>query len=421
MADAKADDPTDTDIDPIEKINLVIEKGMPPLQPITQKENDSTNQTSANTNIEVTNNASNAWMENKLEDFKQSMVRMIETSLGGAIGLKRKLDRTDVVSLHAASDRSYDRDIYPQLSEENGGSSSASSVLFNAPTDNMSDLFPKSATTTISSKNSASNPEDSDCKNSEKRAKLDMVEEVLLQVNKELPLNEKFGPNIHESLAKRVVRQYNVESQSLDVRKAIAERHKLPENCKELIVPSLNKAVKGMYNFKGPTQRNERDLYNIQQSIMRANVAMIRLADDALKADQNSSILKTKDIVKSILDATTMLGYANQELNLRRKSNLKYLLAPEVRSVCTGKESSTQLLGDELGKTLKEARDISKIITNYSNKSPKYSSSTSTSSRRSSRTYDFLERGKNSHQSSRKPYGSSSTKSSKTTHKKGKN
>ena len=75
MADTMLDDPTDTDTD--EKINLIIEKRILPLQPITQKENDSLNQTSSDINIEVTNNA-NALMENKLADFKQSIVRMID-------------------------------------------------------------------------------------------------------------------------------------------------------------------------------------------------------------------------------------------------------------------------------------------------------------------------------------------------------
>ena len=53
---------------------------------------------------------------------------------------------------------------------------------------------------------------------------------------------------------------------------------------------------------------------------MGANVAMISLAEDSLKADLNSTILKKKDIVKPNLDATTMHGHANSELILRRKS-----------------------------------------------------------------------------------------------------
>ena len=73
---------------------------------------------------------------------------------------------------------------------------------------------------------------------------------------------------------------------------------------------------------------------------------IIRLANQALESDQNSTVVNTKDIVRNALDAITMLGHASNEISTKRKSNLRYILTP----------MSSQLLGDDLAKRLKEAR-----------------------------------------------------------------
>ena len=361
-----------------------------------------------------------------LEDIQQMMTEIVNTRLkanaistscnaintspiktGNVSMIKKR--KFDEISIGASSSASYMHKnvrIDPQLSEEDKSSGLPESVEDNMS--NYSDLFgqtpgfsarsssTKSRSSTSSSASALSARNNDDSKND---TGLDMIKEILIQVDKELPLHEKLGPSINEALAERIKRQYLTESQNSDTRKLINARHKVPGNCKELLTPTINKSIKTMKAYKGPRSRVEKDLYNIQQCVLKGTVAITTLCEKALVCENESRVLPTIDLFRHCLDAITMMGHANSELNTRRKSNLQWLLSPDVRSICSSENKpTTELLGDDLGKSLKEARDINRIQNKYTSSSSISSDRNSRSSRGSS--YDFLERGKNSHTSS---------------------
>ena len=226
-------------------------------------------------------------------------------------------------------------------------------------------------------------------------------------------LNE-YGPVINENLAKRVQTQFKTDCMST-VKSLIAPK-KLPENCKDLGVPKVNRAIRDMKSFTGFNKRNEKDLFSIQQSILCATSAIAKLADKALTANHNARVIDTKEVVRQSLDAITLLGNASSEISGKRKANLKYILSPHVRYICSSdREVSSQLLCDDLGKSLKEARKISRISTNFSNMKPydRYNRSSSTwakpSHRQKPKHQYFLEKGKRTQQASKNYYHNKKT------------
>ena len=173
-----------------------------------------------------------------------------------------------------------------------------------------------------------------------------------------------------------------------------------------------------MRSYTAYYQRNEQDFYDMQQQLLRANVVVTQIAEKALMADQQSRMLDTKDVVRSVLDAVSLLGQATSDLSNKRKANLRLILCPDVRTVCSSElEVSTHLFGEDLGKSLKEAREISKVSSSYASKKDYVARNSTNNSYTSSRTYgypskssstvshkpspkqkqSFLERGKRQH------------------------
>ena len=76
--------------------------------------------------------------------------------------------------------------------------------------DNMSDLFPN---------RQVSHPNDHD---------LNVTEDILLQVDSEMPQCVDLGDNVKDNLAKRVIIHHKQKSQQSHIKKEICNRHKLP-------------------------------------------------------------------------------------------------------------------------------------------------------------------------------------------------
>ena len=307
----------------------------------------------------------------------------------------------------------------PRPYGENRSENSTQSVA-NQSTDNLSDLFPGSSNEPAAKRQklkSSNHGVDQQCESDKpKTDNLNMIEEILVQIDKELPLNkEEAGPKVNEGLAKRVIKLFKNPALDSEAKKALLQRHKIPENLSGIATPAVNQAIREMRTFTAYHKRNERDLYEIQQLILRASVAATTLADKSLRADQACKVMDTKEVVKDMLDVVTLLGQASHNISEKRKSNIKYILAPDVRTVCNSEHGGTQLLGDDLGKSLREAREISRVSSSFSSRKDYYRDKT-TSYKEPSQIHgksyhnynhkkqarqSFLERGKRSQQGSK--------------------
>ena len=195
---------------------------------------------------------------------------------------------------------------------------------------------------------------------------LNVEEEILCTVEAErppvAPLPE--GEPLLPKLADRVKRYWQTDARNMrrnqDSYKALLNSHRPPENCKFLNVPLINEAI-----YKGlppPVKRKDGEMADIQKDILSGNCAVLKIANQILEADAKSEMVNSKEIVKMCLDAVTLLGLAHCKLNNFRKNTLQPSLDPNIRDVCSARhEVTTYLFGDDLAKSIKEAKELNKI------------------------------------------------------------
>lgn len=234
-------------------------------------------------------------------------------------------------------------------------------------TDNMSDLFPspKVAKTTengaVAKTTNTKQVDNTDDKvaNTED---INLAADMLAEVVKDMPDDEEYGESIHDGLAKRFKKQFEVVSQAGEIRSELCKDYKTPENCKFLNPPKMNSQIWDMKSFTDTYKKNEKKLFSSQKFISKASCCVTRIANLTLKAE--NEMVDNKTIIRSCLDAMTLLGFANHEINLKRKHNAKYLLKHDVRDICKSTKvvTSEYLFGDDLTAELKEARQLQKLL-----------------------------------------------------------
>ena len=126
-------------------------------------------------------------------------------------------------------------------------------------------------------------------------------------------------------------------------------------------MPLINEGI-----YKGLTplvKRKDGDMTEIQKDILSANCAVLKIANQVLEADYKSIMVNSMNPVKMSMDAITHLGLAHSKLRNSRKSAIQLSLDPYIRDVCsTRHEVTTYLFEDDLAKSIKEARELNKII-----------------------------------------------------------
>lgn len=296
-------------------------------------------------------------------------------------------------------------------------------------TDTMSDLFARSTTShhnmsVIPSGERTPSPDKdkeggSVVKQTTPVRELDIVEDILTEVDKEMPATSEMGPAIKENLAKRVVAQFRVKGPQAEIKRQVAKNYLVPVNCKEIAPPKINKTVLSMKSFTEYYSRNEKALYDTQSSIQKVTSAVVSVANALLIADEQSKVPDTKFLVKTCLDAVTLLGAVSNDISNRRKNNIRPTLQSSYRDLCNNSRTVAGefLLGDDLNQGMKQAQEASKLqnlastpssyYNGYGGKSQPgnrhagYSTLGKDKTHRSNSTTDkkhFLERGKNASQ-----------------------
>jgi len=343
-----------------------------------------------------------------VDEFKRSLMGDMMSLIRRELGEKRQCNEDDEVSLHADKYRAIENTQSDVSSENNPRAESFEN-------ENYSDLFQNKSPEKTTSHNSLKGVVQP-CE-----PRLDITEEILSQVDKEMPAAVELGPDIKENLAKRIVVQFKERSQKTEVKRQICKNYIVPGNCASLAVPKINPPILGMKSFSEYHKRTERALYDTQLTLLKASSAVIEIANSLLVADETSKIADTKKLVKNSLDAITLIGSASSEISNRRKQNIRPTLQPNFRELCSSTRPVTEfLLGDDLQKGMKEAQEANKLqnLTSGSSgyNSRRYENSFASTSFRSKQDMharnkkSFLEKGKNPQQSHRKFHSNQSNR-----------
>ena len=193
----------------------------------------------------------------------------------------------------------------------------------------------------------------------EHRPLLDLSEEVLQECEDSFEFHQEYNPPINDGLAKRAVKFFKAGMEQKEVRSNLFKANKLASNLEAIDTPRINPGVLELKTVQKYQKHTEGKLFDVQQNITRSTMAMLKVADEAIKDENAGHAIDLKKVLSGTLNAVLLMGYASNEVSNKRKSNLRYCLDPPMQPLCDASRPTTKyLLGDDI---FKSADDVSKI------------------------------------------------------------
>ena len=167
------------------------------------------------------------------------------------------------------------------------------------------------------------------------------------------------------NLAARINRYWKTESDNQTTVNFLKNQYLTPENCEELLIPPVNREL--YVKLHPYHKRQDKKPTDIQETLLCATTAVANIANLVLEADKQSRMVDTKAIVTHALNATTLMGNIHSKLNNKRKELIGKTLPADIKEVYSAqREVTTQLFGDDLGKAVREAKELNKLSNDLS-------------------------------------------------------
>jgi len=178
-------------------------------------------------------------------------------------------------------------------------------------------------------------------------------------LNMSIPESD-YGTEIQADVASSVSRlfQQRQPKESLDKIKAYA---KIPSNCKALVTPKINTEIWSLL----PQRVRQSDFHQyqtMQQQIGTASVLTAKIAEKLFSSNGSDWKDIRQDLLRTSLDTLTVLGNITQDINLRRKLDIKPNLNKDIASICSSSVASEWLFGENLAEQLKAAKTTSSVM-----------------------------------------------------------
>ena len=138
------------------------------------------------------------------------------------------------------------------------------------------------------------------------------------------------------------------------------DAHNRPENCPELVVPSVNKEI---WRQLPPAARKlDLKLAQIQRAVVKSAIAISRVANELLDSTSAQG-----ERVKHCKDSFAMLGHASREMSLHRRTAIRPYVNKSLSRICEeGVPFTDKLFGHDLPATLKDIKEMDKLGTSFS-------------------------------------------------------
>jgi hypothetical protein len=186
--------------------------------------------------------------------------------------------------------------------------------------------------------------------------------------------DEANGPNIEQKLADIATKRWG-KKLNPDKLKIMIEKYKRPANCPGMSCRKINPEIWRQLNSQ--KKRTDLQLYNLQQTVLKVTFATLDTTN-ALVA--NKSEIDHSKLVAQSVDSIAMLAHAHSQLSQLRKEQVKPAIKQEYSAICSLEDQpdSKLLFGNDLAKTLKDAKEASNISSSmkryptkpYNNKKP---------------------------------------------------
>lgn len=161
--------------------------------------------------------------------------------------------------------------------------------------------------------------------------------------------SEEKGSNIFEKLAKILNDSYQSEL-SIEKRKEICQKYKIPGNCSELFVPKINNEI--WTKLKSNAKRSDVRMSALQDTLNKAASAILVSANDLLTHRKDKTKPDYKAIVSRLTDSVALVGQVHKEISLKRREAIRPYLHADYKQACSRTVKPGKLLfGEDLSKT----------------------------------------------------------------------
>lgn len=164
--------------------------------------------------------------------------------------------------------------------------------------------------------------------------------------------------NVGIGFLKTVSRPLTKESKT-----SLKEKIKIPENCKEFLVPKVNpeiwKLLPSMAKIQDIKQQQMQEVLSLSLASLTSIANTVATNKDKVPKEVVSSVIKQS------LDNANILGDQFQAINSQRRWNMKRHLNPEYVGICSGQFSSSEwLFGSDLAESLKSSKATASLMRN---------------------------------------------------------
>jgi len=169
----------------------------------------------------------------------------------------------------------------------------------------------------------------------------------------------EYGPAINSHVGTSVSRLYQ-NKQPKEKLDKLREEYRTPENCKLLCVPRVNQEI--WSSLPAKVRHVDFGMQAQQQYVTTASVILTKLAEKLFTVNVSQLPTQRDDLLKSVLESLTVLGALSQEINQKRKLDMKPFLSKEISTICSNSESTDLLFGDNLSEQVKLAKATNNLV-----------------------------------------------------------
>ena len=186
-------------------------------------------------------------------------------------------------------------------------------------------------------------------------------DDLLSQITTSLSSSDDAGPPVSDKLSKLVNDKFQTEY-TVEKRKEILQKYKVPSNCSELFVPKVNSEIWTKLNAN--SKRSDIRTSVLQDTLVKVSSAIIVTVNDLLSHREKKTSPDYKTLIPRLTDSVALLGHVHKELSFKRRDAIRPFLNQEFKQACSRTlKPGKFLFGEDLPKTLQELKTTNKLMT----------------------------------------------------------
>ena len=108
---------------------------------------------------------------------------------------------------------------------------------------------------------------------------------------------------------------------SVEKRKEILQKYKVPSNCNELFVPKVNSEIWSKLNAN--SKRSDIRTSVLQDTLVKVSSAIIVTVNDLLSHREKKTSPNYKTLIPRLTDSVALIGHVHKELSFKRRDAIR--------------------------------------------------------------------------------------------------